>query len=188
MPPQKVRLKKPLPSPKLEEEEYSPKKTLLMFIEALQLGEFDSDLDTLYEAVDARIAGYQQEEGDPGHDPRNRASASVSPVEGKEYYVRGDRYAGVVVVFLEPVPQHNGDSPKALVEVALAIESDLVVGQRYRVPIAALQEIPVKQPQKVPGSIGYSFCKGCQERIEYSGTGRPKSYCENCRAPQRKAI
>jgi hypothetical protein len=195
---QKVKLKRPekasassAVAPTAQEEADARERTVKLVLEALRAGEFDGDLDVLYEALDERIRWYQKEEGEPDQDPRERAeklkvlrSPQVIPVEGRLYRVRGEKYAGVTVKFLELVPQQNGDAPKSLVEVALAADSGLENGKLYKLPTAALEEVPemkVAAPKKPPYGYSLKPCKQCGGDVEYSGKGRPQMYCAECR-------
>ena len=167
-------------------------------ITAIEGGAFDAHIDVLFKAFDDRIRAYQGEEGDGELQTRERADklramrsepVPVIPAEGRHYRLRGSRYSGVIVMYIEMAGSDPNEKPLVMVEAVIGspVNGSVKVGQRYKVPLVALEEIEEenklaafenKKPSKVP--YGHTKCRSCGADIEYSGRGRPKSLCSVC--------
>lgn len=182
MPPKQVRLKVP---PKLREEKSDKDLAVQAILKALSVGEFDTHLDILFQAVDARI---QESQGEPGDavEPRDRVP-TVKLTPGADYQLSGDKYAGVVVVYLEDVEPRDGDGGIRKVKVLCTDANSggpIVPGKHYKLPAAAL--VPYVQDAKpAPHTPPYGYargsCRKCGGPIAYNGRGRPPSVCDNCK-------
>lgn len=190
MPPNSARLKRPVPRPvPQDQEEQDLKLTAEAIIQAISEGVFDTHLDLIDKAITDRIRQSQEEEPDeielrraPAEKIRVLRSAPPELVWNRTYRLRGEKYAGVVVTFLEYVGQANGEIPRAKVSVDTG-NKNVQAGNVYIVPSAALEEIPDLAVVKTKAPYGHSLkpCRQCGEDVEYSGTGRPHTLCKNCR-------
>jgi len=187
--PAQVKLKKPgTLSPPAQRELEAVKETVDEVIKAIVQGEFDAFLDLIDKALYERIKMSQEEDGDPidtrretGEKIRILRSTPIDLVLGRLYRLRGEKYAGVTVEYLEAIGDADGDLPKAKVMVNIGngkLKSDKV----YIVPAVALEEIPEMKAAKPMEFKQTPKCKSCGEEIDYSGRGRPKSLCPNCEA------
>lgn len=186
MPPKQVRLKVP---PKLREEKSDKDLAVQAILKALSVGEFDTHLDILFQAVDARIQESQQEPGD-AVEPRDRIPEQkpVDLVMGRKYFLSGDKYAGVVVKYLDIVYPRDGDGGISKVKVECVSGNDAVTaGKFYKLPATALVEIPGEPvdakpaPHTPPYGYARGNCRKCGGPIAYNGRGRPPSVCGNCK-------
>lgn len=186
---QTVKLKRPA-QPSRENEDRDLKQTADELIQAIGEGVFDTHLDLIDKAITERIRKSQEENGD-AVEPRRVASEKIrvlrsAPAEliwNRQYRLRGEKYAGVVVSFLDLVGQADGGIPKARVSVDTG-NKNVEEGKTYIVPSAALEDIPEIRNVNVPPRLkNYTLdpCKKCGGAVEYSGKGRPHTLCENCR-------
>lgn len=191
MAPQTVKLKRPVPRPvPQDQEEADLKLTADAIIQAIGEGVFDTHLDLIDKAITDRIRKSQEEEPDeidlrraPAEKIRVLRSAPPELVWNRTYRLRGDKYSGVVVTFLELVGDANGGISTAKISVDTGNEN-VQEGKVYIVPSAALEEIPDLASTKTRAQpYGHSLkpCRQCGGDVEYSGTGRPHTLCKNCR-------
>lgn len=184
---EKVRLKVRRPSKEREAEDTL--ETVQEIITALSEGMFDAYLDVIYKAFDDRIRKSQEEDGD-GELPTTRDRAEklrsirterepVIPVEGRQYRLRGEKYQGVIVMYMEMAGVNNRGAAMVLVEVIVG-NGDQTVGRQYKVPLIALEEIPDMKSKPLPNIPDAPKCRRCGEPVAYSGRGRPRSFCDNC--------
>lgn len=165
----------------------TPERTVQIFLEALAEGTFDTHLDILFQAINSRIQESQQEPGDaveprdcvPDHAPLKLL------VVGKHYGVLGEKYSGVVVMYIEDLEPRDGDGgiPKVIVECIVG-NANVIGGKKYKLPVSALTEI-VEDIKPVPHRPPYGYargnCRTCGGPVEYNGKGRPPSVCAACR-------
>jgi hypothetical protein len=177
----KVRVRKDLVQ---KREESSKEEAIQLVLAAIEVGDFDTHLDIIAKAVDDRIRLYQEEDGDGELLTRERAEKMramrkpiVNPEIGKQYRVRGEKYAGVVVIVVDNDPE---DAGKVVVEF-ISGHQNAGNGKQYKLPYVALEEIP--QMYKTPSNdpVKKYICKKCQQNpVPYNGVGRPPSLCESC--------
>lgn len=190
MPPKQVKLKRPVQSPPQNEEEKELKLASDEIIKAIGEGVFDTHLDLIDKAITTRIRQSQEEDPDE-IEPRRDTVEKIrvlrsSPPElvwNRTYRLRGEKYAGVMVSFLDLVGNADGGMPKAKVTVDTGNQF-VSEGKIYMVPAAALEEIPDMvgtAAKDKPYGHSLKLCKKCGGDIEYSGTGRPRILCEKCR-------
>lgn len=186
MPPRQVRLKVP---PKVREEEADRDLVVQAFVKAIAGGVYDTHLDILFAAVDGRIQESQQEPGD-AVEPRDRVPEPklADLVSGRHYFLSGDKYAGVVVKYLDVVYPRDGDGGISKVKVeCISGNYAVTAGKFYKLPATALVDIPGepvdKNPERHQPVYGYSKgnCRSCGGAVEYNGRGRPPSVCEACK-------
>lgn len=151
-------------------------------------GVFDAYLDIMFKAFDDRIRQFQEEDGDGELPTRDRADklrsmradrSPVTPVEGRHYRLRGEKYQGVVVMYLDKSGVNDRGAEMVLVE-AITGNKIVTYAQQYKVPLAALEEIPDVKTKPLPDLIDVPRCRKCKEPVEYSGRGRPRALCDNC--------
>lgn len=190
----KVRLKVRKPSADRGAEDIL--ETVQEIVSAITEGYFDPYIDVLWKAFDDRIRKSQEEDGDGEVPIRDRAEKlrpmrierdPVIPAEGKHYRLHGEKYSGVAVMYIEMAGFNNRGAAMVLVEVVVGNngtgrENPLITGQRYKVPLIALEEIPdVKKPNTpAPNPYGHAKCRKCGKPVDYSGRGRPRNFCDNC--------
>lgn len=185
---QAVKLKKPV-VPSAEREAQELKLTADEIIKAIEEGVFDTHLDLIDKAITERIRASQEEDGDE-IEPRRSSTEKIrvlrsGPIKltvGRIYRLRGEKYLGVRVTFLQLVGDAEGGVSKAKILVEVGNEN-LVKGSVFLVPTGALEEIPEMQAKADEQPYGHSLknCRKCGGPIEYSGSGRPRVLCENCR-------
>jgi hypothetical protein len=169
------------------------------FTMAVEDGRFDAYVVELEEALSLRMARLQGLEAPPPLKLPQRppeappvAEERPSLSKGDVLHLKGEKYAGVTVEFA----QHLADSPNhcrvlvvhaPLNQVAQGIEK----GKYLRLPYAALVRIESspKQSREVDWTSDIYdeprdkvfLCKLCRDPISYSGTGRPKKFCDKCK-------
>lgn len=176
------------PRPPKEEEGEVTLETVQEIIGAIGEGIFDPYIDILWKAFDDRIRKSQEEDGDGEVPTRGRAEklrpmrverTPVTPVEGRHYRVRGEKYQGVVVEYIELSGFNSRGAAMVLVEV---ITGNLAAtdGKRYRIPLIALEEIPDVRSKPLPNLLDVPKCRKCGKPVKYSGRGRPRNFCDDC--------
>lgn len=183
---EKVKLKVRRPSPEREAEDTLD--TVEKIVSAIGEGVFDAYLDVIFKAFDDRIKKSLEEEGDGELPTRDRSEklrpmradrAPVIPVEGRHYRLRGEKYKGAVVVYMEMAGFNTRGVAMVLVEAITG--NDLVVSaQQYKVPLTALEEIPDMKSKPLPNISDAPKCRKCGNPVKYSGRGRPRSFCDDC--------
>lgn len=181
-----VKLKVRKPSKEREAEDTY--ETVQEIVAAIGEGVFDPYIDVIFKAFDERIRKSQEEDGDGELPARERSEKlrpmraereAIIPAEGRHYRLRGEKYQGAVVMYIEMAGFNSRGAALVLVE-AITNNDIVTTGQRYKVPLLALEEIPDMKstttalPTKVP------LCRKCGNRVNYSGKGRPRSFCDNC--------
>lgn len=163
-------------------------ETVQEIVSAIGEGIFDPYIDVLWKAFDDRIRKSQEEDGDGEVPTRDRAEKlrpmrverePVTPGTGRHYRIRGEKYMGAVVMFIEMAGFNNRGAAMVLVEGVVG-NSAVKTGQRYRIPLIALEEIPDVKSKPLPNVQDAPKCRKCGGAVNYSGRGRPRNFCDNC--------
>lgn len=186
MPVQQKTLKVRRPSREREAQDVA--ETVRDVVAAIREGMFDPYLDVLFKAFDDRIQKYQGEERDelPTRDrgdklrPMKSAPVAVEPVAGRLYRIRGNRYAGVVVEYLEEAERGRIGVPTAMVRARVGNDA-VKTGNLYKVPLIALEEDADAVDSSSRPPYGHTTCRKCGKNVEYSGKGRPRAFCDACK-------
>lgn len=183
---EKVKLKVRRPSKERESEDTLD--TVEEIVGAIEEGVFDAHLDVIFKAFDERIKKSQEEEGDGELPTRDRSEklrpmrverAPVGLVEGRHYRLRGEKYKGAIVMYLEMAGVNSRGAALVLVEAITG--NDIVTSaQQYKVPLIALEEIPDVKSKPLPNIQDAPKCRQCGEPVKYSGRGRPRNFCDKC--------
>jgi hypothetical protein len=181
-----VKLKVRKPSKEREAEDTF--ETVQEIVAAIGEGIFDPYIDVIFKAFDERIRKSQEEDGDGELPTRERSEKlrpmraereAIIPVEGRHYRLRGEKYKGAVVMYIEMAGFNSRGAALVLVE-AITNNDIVTTGQRYKVPLLALEEIPDMKSKPLPNISDTPKCRKCGEPVKYSGRGRPRSFCDNC--------
>lgn len=195
-----VKLKRPIKKPSADREAESTFETAQEIVAAIEEGVFDPYIDVIFKAFDARIRKSQEEDGDGELPLRERSEKlrpmrvereAIIPAEGRHYRLRGEKYQGAVVMYIEMAGFNSRGAALVLVE-AITNNDIVTTGQRYKVPLLALEEIPDVKKVSVERNpahrdnvslsppYGHAKCRKCGNPVDYSGRGRPRSFCDNC--------
>lgn len=195
--PQQVKLKTKRVAreqPTQEQEDSSRQTAVDLVLQAIAEGEFDTHLDVIFTAVDARIAQYMEENPQDAlptlkdRQERFRTLRREPPqlVAGKKYRLAGEKYEGVSVSYLGMMERSDGDggAAKAKVEIITG-NSTVQPGKVYKVPVSALEDIPEMHKPLMAAKFGPTrpgpMCRKCGDPVDYSGKGRPSALCANCK-------